>query len=41
VIAAALFPSAGPIADHPAELIALVGGVGLAPAALGIVPSGR
>jgi type III secretion protein R len=34
VIAAALLPAAGPIADRPAELIALVGLLALAPAAL-------
>jgi type III secretion protein R len=39
VIAAALFPSAGPIADHPAELIALVGVLALAPAALVMLTS--
>lgn len=39
MIAAALLPSAGPIADRPAELIALVGVLALAPAALVMLTS--
>ncbi len=39
MIAAALLPSAGPVADHPGELIALVGVLALAPAALVMLTS--
>jgi type III secretion protein R len=34
VIAAALLPSAGPVAEHPAEMLVLVGALALLPAAL-------
>lgn len=39
MIAAALLPSAGPVADRPAELIALLGLLALAPAALVMLTS--